>query len=226
MPSVRAATILLLIIAVLGLSAPAQAFDQKTQWFTMMVKQASDSAPPLFLTNDSDGVMLERYRSGDVTQMWTTVDVDYPTIPRVTSSSGVDIGGVFGCLAHVLSGGCPFSVTVGVVAKVVNRASGGCLVFGPHYYAITKPCLVNSPNEGYQLWRVVSPANSFTSFRGSSGDGNCLASQASARTHEGLRAVADGCNKTAPGGSTLFVLQLAADLTCKTDRYFHICFTD
>jgi hypothetical protein len=117
-------------------------------------------------------------------------------------------------------------VTVGVVAKVVNRASGGCLVFGPHYYAITKPCLVNSPNEGYQLWRVVSPANSFTSFRGSSGDGNCLASQASARTHEGLRAVADGCNKTAPGGSTLFVLQLAADLTCKTDRYFHICFTD
>ena len=84
-------------------------------------------APPLFLTNDFDGVMLERYRSGDVTQMWTTVDVDYPTIPRVTSSSGVDIGGVFGCLAHVLSGGCPFSVTVGVVAKVVNRAGGGAL---------------------------------------------------------------------------------------------------
>ena len=42
MPSVRAATILLLIIAVLGLSAPARAFDQKTQWFTIMVKQASD----------------------------------------------------------------------------------------------------------------------------------------------------------------------------------------
>ena len=87
---------------------------------------------------------------------------------------------------------------------------------------LTKPCLVNGPNEGYQLWRVVSPANSFASFKGSSGDGNCLAS---ARP-KSCASLPTDARKTAPGGSTLFVLQLAADLTCKTDCYFHICFTD
>lgn len=225
MTLLRAASILSCLLALFGLAVPAQAFDQKTQWFTIMAQPAGQGAP-LFLTYTPDGLMFEPYSSGDTKQMWTTVDVDYPTIPRVTSDSGVDVAGafgaIFGCLAQGFSG-CPFSVTLGKVTKVVSRASRGCLVFGPHYYAVTRPCLVNSPDEGYQIWRVYSADRAAVTFTARSGEGSCLASEGGSRPGA-MRALASSCNKVPPGGRASFVLQLAADLSCKTDNYWHICF--
>lgn len=227
MPLYRAAIALTCLLALFGLVVPAQAFDQTTKWFAIMA-QPSGSAPPLFLTYTPDGLIFEPYSSGDTKQMWAAVDVDYPTTPRVTSDSGVDIVGGFGsvldCFVGVWtgSGGCGFNRTLGKVAKVVSRASRACLVFGPGYNAVTRPCLVNSPDEGYQLWRVSSDNPAAVVFVARSGAGSCLASSGGGGNQ--MRALASGCSKVPPGGRTSFVLQLAAELSCKTDYYWHICF--
>jgi hypothetical protein len=91
---------------------------------TDATKPPSDATLALFLTNTSEGVKLEEYRSDDPTQQWTPTQTDYPRAPRVVEGENF-LTRLFDCVGDW---GCPFhGESPAGLRKFVNRASGACL---------------------------------------------------------------------------------------------------
>ncbi len=222
--------LLVVAVALLGMATGAQAYQQTTRWLTISIKPPDDNTPPLFLTNTTAGVKLDRYHSGDPTQQWAAVQTDYPTAPRVTGHGPLD--GLLNCTFS----GCPFQGHGGDVRKFVNRASGACLAFtaiDKHKLTHVEPCSANDDAVARQAWQWtfaadevhqgVPPADLYTRlaslFQGSP---KCMAStakQASALLGSELQASAcDG------QWYQQFNFLLAAELACTTQWDYNICF--
>jgi hypothetical protein len=225
----RAAAALFLSLLAFGpglaVAAPAKV-DVKTKWYTIAVQPTSSSGT-LFLTNEVNGPVFEPYRSGDVTQMWTTVQDFYPNSAPVTSDSGIDFGDIVGgvtgmldCLAH-WPPECGFNVSIQIPpVKIVNRAGVGCLILNSSK-ALMTTCLSSGNGMKQQRWFISPDRSGEAKLSTNTG---CLTT-AKGRDPKLLAPFGASCTKTPPGSQQLFVLQLAADLQCKTG-YWQICFVD
>ena len=191
-----------LVLALIVMAASsASAYDQRTRWFSITV-QASPSSPPLFLTNGSNGVTLERYRSGDPTQMWVITHEDYPGAARVTGP------GIGRCLAEA-GWGCPFLGNGGSTLKIVNRASGGCLSFASNGTVVTSPCT------------NISAAAIATYLVGLlNGGTRCLTGNGVV----GAALTPTNCNPAEFGPTQSFRAQMSAEFTCTTQWDYNLCF--
>jgi len=206
-------------LAGLGFASAGQTVDKTTDWFTIAVQPSGDGAPPLFLSRRPGGVTLEPYVSGDASQMWTTVADFYPGLSPVTSDSGIgiDFGALLGCLAHALSGGCPFSVTVGTpAAKLVNREAGTCLV-GNSSATTTAKCGTTR-----QTWYVTAD-RSGSGLGNLSTGGGCLTSGPAGRNANFHTVGVIRCGRGIEAWRQAFVVQLVDQLSCQTVPS-HICF--
>ena len=204
-----------LVLALIVLAAPsATAYDQRTPWYSITV-QATPTSPPLFLTNGSTGVTLERYRSGDPTQMWVITHEDYPGAARVTGP------GLGRCLAEA-GWGCPFLGNGGSTLKIVNRASGGCLSFAPNGTVVTAPCTNISAAADAQKWRALEhPAAIATYLVGLlNGGTRCLTGNGVV----GAAMTPTNCNPAEFGPTQSFRAQMSAEFTCTTQWDYNLCF--
>ncbi len=204
------------VVALFGLASEAMAVDQSTHWYTLNIQSTPD-AQPLFLTNTSEGVKLQPYRSGDPTQMWALVQPDYPTAPAVTGE-----GPPIGFFCSIDEGGCEFRGGAGAPIRIVNRASGGCLLFAGSV-AKTSPCVNTKPKTAAaQKWQY------FLRDQFATGVGETLVSAGAClvalpNKYDPLdRVAASGKCKGNP--DSRFIPQLAAELSCRTDWWWELCF--
>jgi hypothetical protein len=205
---------------------PASAFEQTTTWFSIVVQYDVESHAPLYLSNGSEGARLERYRSGDPTQMWALVQPDYPTAPGVTVSGDNSSGDAVDCVTEL---GCPFSGHGGSLVKIVNRASGGCLILGK-YNATTTACESTGKVSTREKWATQIEAvalvrGNYSAFGASAGAGKCLTSDGARNKSPDLLRVSGG-DCAGNTWSQLFTLQPAAEITCRTDWNWNICFVE
>ena len=210
-----------IVFAMLALlCAPAaHAVDKTTRWYSINVQPATEASPRLFLTNGRKGVTLERYRSGDPTQMWAATQSNYPNAP-VVEGEGLDL------VECVLQWGCPFEGHGGALVRFVNRASGGCLMVGARG-AYAAPCDggVRVPRQKWQL--MYSPremVGTYSPIIASGNDISCLS--ATARDGE---AVAGGVLQPQGCGqhwSQNFSLLVSADVACTTSWDYNLCFAE
>jgi hypothetical protein len=216
----------LAVLASLALVTTSLAFDQTTRWYSIRVSPASDASPPLFLTNGSDGVTLERYRSGDPTQMWAITNEDYPTAAAVTGGGGLGGGSNVSCLAEA-GWGCEFRADAGDVIRLVNRASGGCLMFGRNAGAVTAPCLHADNGGERQKWQVPHniDAGLYAPLRGlTQGRTRCLSAADRNDGATSSATVASNCSSASYEWFELFLGQRSATFTCTTDWAYNLCF--
>ncbi|MEO6012697.1 MAG: hypothetical protein ABIQ30_03800 [Devosia sp.] len=220
----------LIALALFAASLPASAFDQTTRWYSIVVQYGSDTQPPLYLSNGSTGVTLERYRSGDVTQQWALMQPDYPTAPAVTGSGPNPLGAIYDCIVNK---GCPFSghATTGATLKIVNHASGGCLILQKSG-AKTSECQSTGSTSDKQKWGSVYKTSelrdgNYTALGASSGAGSCLtADGARNKSPDFLRVGSGPCGRGGYSWPQLYTIQLAAELTCKTNWDWQICMVE
>lgn len=209
---------LLLLVLALFYAPAARAVDKTTRWYSINVQPATEASPRLFLTSGRKGVTLERYRSGDTAQMWTTTHPDYPYAPRV-EGEGPEL------LECVLQWGCPFEGHGGALVRLVNRASGGCLMVSARG-ASTAPCDggVHVPRQKWQL--LYSPremVGAYSPIIASGRDVSCLSATAKAgEAVTGGVVQSQGCGQH---WSQNFTLLVSADVTCSTWDY-NLCFVE
>jgi hypothetical protein len=213
----RALSGFFLALILAAAATPAGAYDQRTPWYSITVQVTPNSAP-LFLTNGSTGVTLERYRSGDPTQMWALTHPDYPGAARVIATNTV---GQQGCLAEA-GWGCPFLGNGGMTFKIVNRASGACLSFAANGGAVTTPCTNISAAAETQKWRAEEhPLAIPTYFVGLlNGQTRCLTGTGPA----GAAMTPTSCNPGQHGPTQTFRAQMSAEFTCTTQWDYNLCF--
>jgi hypothetical protein len=224
--------VLLAALVLLALPAAAFAVEKTTKWFTIDVMPPDNSSPPLFLTNTSQGVKLERYRSGDPTQHWTYVHLYYPTAPPVTGTwPGEDF-------IKCGFGGCPFRGGGEGLRKYVNRSSGKCMAFHPakpagQLWAI--PCSQVDAEIAKQVWwwtfgdtsvALYGPPREYTQLQGIfQGQSQCV--QAASQTPPlpaGVALVPGACGQV--GGEPWYQRYRfleAASVTCKRDFDWQLC---
>ena len=197
------------LLAFAALTPAAEGFDQTTRWYSLNVASAP-SGKPLFLTYEKLGVRLEPYRSGDPQQMWALVWPDYPTAPAVTGSGGSPLD----CIST--DGiGCPFSGHAGNPLKIVNRATGGCLVFGGKTGVTTAPCEISAAR---QIWEYDPPKGIDSLING----GKCVTAVTSRPTPDNLVAAPGDCH--AGGWIQHFAKAMSGEISCTTLWPFNLCF--
>jgi hypothetical protein len=223
----------------LTLTSAADRYEQKTRWFTIDIKPATDATPALFLTNTSEGIKLERYRSGDPTQQWHPTQSDYPRAPRVTGSSPL-LDSVLNLLKCVSQWGCPFTGHGSdySLRKFVNRASGACLMFKSvgsygRALAFAEPCSGADSDIPQQTWswrwddshlkNGAPPRQEYTPLYGIyRNQGQCLA--AVAYTYPNPTGSAMQPNNCVPEWYQQFRFLETAELTCTVYWFWDLCF--
>jgi hypothetical protein len=202
-----------------AIATPSQSFEQKTGWYTIRVMPPNDASPLLFLTQTSNGLRLERYRSGDVTQMWAIVQPDYPTGAAVTGSG--PLSGIFDKCFNSFPPSCDFQGHAGVEVRLVSRSSGWCVAVGSSRSTAVE--CSQQPNEAG--WERLSAylLGGATGFK--TKNGNCLVANTDDAYGDGLRVRAVSCSQSS-GWSGEFVTNKAADLTCKTQWDWNLCFVE
>jgi hypothetical protein len=204
---------------------PASAFDQETKWYTIRIQPPDDSSVLLFLTQTSSGLRLERYRSGDVTQMWAATQPDYPTGAAVIGSG--PLSGIIDKCFNTFPPSCDFQGHAGVEVKLVSRSSGKCIAVGSTR-ATTADC-ANTPNES--SWERLTAFASFTELAGagftslSSKSGNCLVANTADAYGESMRVKAAPCSSV-NDWRLGFTANMSADLTCRVDWDWNLCFVE
>ena len=184
------------LVVFTSLASAAEAFDQKTNWYSLNVS-SPPNGKPLFLTNTSQGVRLQPYGSGDPSQMWTTVWPDYPNAPAVEGNFDLFTG------ADATSGSYPI--------RIVNRASGGCLT-AQGTNVVSAPCTKGALNK--QLWRPYGGAliNS----------GRYLTAVSGRYDPENL--AVNVANSGGPAWIYNYAEHVSAELTCHTNWSWNLCF--
>lgn len=219
----RIVTALLALVLPLLFAGAASAVDQATKWYTIRIQPPDESSPHLFLTQTSNGLRLERYRSGDVTQMWAPTQPDYPTAAAVTGGS--PISGIIDDCFNTFPPACDFQGHAGVEVKIVSRSSGKCIAVGATR-ATTVEC-ANTPNESN--WERLTAFASFQELAGAgftqlwTKSGNCLVANTADAYGESMRLKAVPCGSV-NDWSKGFTANLAADLTCRVDWAWNLCF--
>lgn len=228
MRRIRLSTVILaFLLAVLASATGASAYDQETRYFTIRVLPPSDDGAHLFVTQTSEGLRLERYRSGDTAQMWAVAPEDYPAAPAVTGEAEGGWQFFEDCFTQFP---CGFdgSATRPPLVRLVNRSSGRCIAIGATR-AVPIECAnaSNNPTEaGWQrleAFEAVSqlPGGNFTSF--STGKGSCLAANSDEEYADGMHVRAVECGENM-NWAKLFTTNLVATVTCRTDWYWQLCF--
>jgi len=217
-------TLIVLLVALVGATA-ATAFEQTTKWYTIRIQPPDDSSPHLFLTQTSSGLRLERYRSGDVTQMWAPTQPDYPTAAAVTGSG--PLSGIIDKCFNTFPPSCDFQGHAGVEVKLVSRSSGKCIAVGATR-ATTVEC-ANTPNES--SWERLTAFASFTELAGAgftwlkTKNGNCMVANTADAYGPSMRLKSEPCSG-ANDWRVGFTANLAADLTCRVDWDWNLCFVE
>lgn len=219
---------LLIVLATLLLAistgTPSQAFDQKTTWYTLRVMPPNDASPLLFLTQTSNGLRLERYRSGDPTQQWALVQPDYPTGAAVTGSGPLD--GIFDKCFNTFPPACDFKGHAGESRelRLVSHTSGFCVAVGATR-ATSIECSLQPKEAGWERLNatIVSSFNGFTSF--ATKNGKCLAANTDDTYADGMRVRAIGCGEAGQWQGQ-FIADMAAELTCRTDWAWNLCYVE
>jgi hypothetical protein len=202
------------LVMLLAFASIAEAFDQTTRWYSLNVETAPNGRP-LFLTNTPDGVKLQPYRSGDPTQMWAIVQPDYPTAPAVTGS-GI---GPSDCIST--SGiGCPFAGHASVLTRIVNRGSGGCLLFQGSGASTSTCTTLNAKTAAKQKWQYLRGAASETFFTAH----RCLTAVSSRYDPDNLAVAPSDCHGDA--WITYFAIQMSGEISCHTDWPYNLCFVE
>ncbi len=217
-------TTLIAVLLPLIAATQSQAFEQKTGWYTVRVMQPNDASPVLFLTQTSNGLRLQRYRSGDPTQMWAIVQPDYPTSPAVTGHGPLE--GIIDKCFNTFPPQCDFQghAGEGLDVRLVSRSSAWCVAVGAT--RATAIACSNSGNEaGWERLNasISSSATGFTSFK--TKNGKCLAANTDDSYADGMRLRAIGCNDAAQWQGQ-FIANMAAELTCRTDWDWNLCFVE
>ena len=212
----RSARLFTALMILLGLASTAGAFDQTTRWFTLDVADGPDGRP-LFLTTTGEGVKLMPYHSGDPTQMWALVQPDYPNAPGV-SGDGL---GPSDCVS-TSSVGCPFSGHASLPIRLVSRSSGGCLLFVKSGATTSECSTLSAKTAARQTWQyferggfaVGTPHDMRT-------QGKCLVALPNKYDPTDRVAAAGDCSFAA---AQMFTAQVAAELSCRTDWAYNLCF--
>ena len=217
----------------LTLAPPAAAQAQKTKWFSIDIQPATDSTPTLYLTSTSEGLKLDRYRSGDPTQQWTATQIDYPWAPRVEGHGPLE--GITNCTWH----GCPFKGHSGGLYKYVNRASGACLAFalvGSVGRAVLQRCSGADNDIPAQTWMWMwgdgnlingaPPRGEFSPLVSRFRNQNqCLSSSARQRPGKPSALQPDICDdRGGPPWFQRFRFLETAELTCTVHWFWDLCF--
>jgi hypothetical protein len=221
----RLVTALVVLLVPFLAVTEASAFDQKTKWYTIKIQPPDDSSPHLFLTQTSNGLRLERYRSGDVTQMWAATQPDYPAAAPVTGS-GPLTGMIDDCF-NTFPPACDFQGRAGVEVKIVSRSSGKCIAVGATR-ATTAQC-ANTANES--SWERLTAFSSFKELAGAgftslwTKSGNCLVANTDDPYGPSMRLKASPCSNVNDWRMG-FTANLAADLSCRVDWAWNLCFVE
>jgi hypothetical protein len=164
----------------------SQAFEQKTTWFTIRVMPPDESSPHLFLTQTSNGLRLERYRSGDPAQMWAPVQQDYPTAAPVTGGSPISdlFAECFGSAGY----GCGSDGRSAAYLRLVSRSSGRCVAIGASRATTTECSNTDQNQKSWQELLILFPLDqtAFVAARFITRNKNCLAANTSDGYHEGM----------------------------------------
>ncbi|HKY95872.1 MAG TPA: hypothetical protein VJL84_11235 [Kiloniellales bacterium] len=220
------------IMAALTLPTAGLAVEKTTKWFTIDILPADNGSPPLFLTSTSQGIRLERYRSGDPSQQWAYVHFDYPTAPRVTG--GWELTGQLDCA----DAKCPFTVGTPSPRKFVNRASGACLAFrkeGSQERVLTVPCSSQDQEIRRQIWLWFyqdgdlgpdgPPRGTYTPLWAFHGNNiRCLEAGFKAKPNAQSSDLVPGSCANPPPWYQSYRFLLATSIACKVDFDFQLCF--
>lgn len=221
---IRLVTALVVFLLPLGLVPVASAVDQTTKWYTIRVMPPTDAGPLLFLSQTSNGLRLERYRSGDPTQMWAITQPDYPTGAAVTGTGPLD-GILDKCFNH-FPPSCDFQghAGQGLDVKLVSRTSGNCVAVGATK-ATAIACASSGKEDGWERLNatITSSATGFTSFK--TKNAKCLAANTDDTYADGMRVRAIACGEAAQWQGQ-FIADMAAELTCRTDWAWNLCYVE
>lgn len=217
-------TALIAFLLPLTTATESQAFEQRTGWHTISVMPPNDSSPRLFLTQTSNGLRLERYRSGDPTQMWAIVQPDYPTGAAVTGEGPLD--GIINDCFNEFPFKCDFQghAGEGIDVRLVSRSSALCVAVGATR-ATAIACSNKSNEAGWERLNasIGSSITGFNSFK--TKNGNCLVANTEDSYADGMRLRAVACGQSSEW-QTQFIANIAADLTCRTDWAWNLCFVE
>ena len=221
----RLVTALIAFLMPLLIVSPSSAYDQRTRWYSVRVVPPNPEAKHLFLTQTSNGLRLEPYRSGDVSQQWAGVQPDYPTAAAVTG--GGSVSDIFGeCLNADLLPDCDFQGQGGATIRLVSRSSGRCIAVGATR-ATAINCSQDANEVGWQRLKITYGLNSIeaSSVTFKTAAGNCLTANTDDPYGQSVRLKATACGQSTDW-SVRFTAQVAADLTCRTDWDWNLCFVE
>jgi hypothetical protein len=201
----------------------AEAIDRTTPYYTIRIMPADAASPHLFLTHTSGGLRLERYRSGDLSQMWTVTQPDYPT-GFGTAPFGTVEGQFAECFdtssSSDAAASCDFRAHAGAEYRLINRLTGQCITVGATR-AVGSACSNTGNNPTWQrLGSVITFADQvaikmpFMTIQNK--NGRCLG----ANRDDPARLLADNCG----GNTTQFTAQPVAEASCKVDWEWELCF--